>query len=108
MPSHYESFGMVAVEASSCGTPVIASDVGGLAYSIADGENGYLVPPKEPLALARRMWAILHDPALRDRLGNGGIARSYRYSWRTVADQILQLVAEVRLENVRIPAPMMR
>jgi D-inositol-3-phosphate glycosyltransferase len=100
MPSHYESFGMVAVEATACGTPVIASNVGGLTYTIKDGVNGFLVPPKEPTALAERMEAILTNPALRDHMGNAGVQRANRFSWIAVADQILQLVGEVRREMV--------
>lgn len=100
MPSHYESFGMVAVEASACGTPVIASNVGGLTYTIADGVNGFLVPPKEPVALAERMEAILTNPTLRDALGEGGTERAQRFSWSVVTDQILELVSEVRREMV--------
>jgi D-inositol-3-phosphate glycosyltransferase len=55
MPSHYESFGMVAIEAMVCGTPVIASDVGGLTYTIKDGFNGYLVPRNDHNALADKI-----------------------------------------------------
>ena len=59
MPSHYESFGMVAIEAMACGTPVIASDVGGLSFSIEDGFNGYLVPGRNPQALADKIVLLL-------------------------------------------------
>ena len=53
MPSHYESFGMVALEAMACGTPVVASQVGGLAYLIQDGVTGYHVRDQEPEELGR-------------------------------------------------------
>ncbi len=100
MPSHYESFGMVAVEATACGTPVIASNVGGLTYTIKDGINGYLIPPKEPVALAERMALLLTNGTLRDKLGDAGRHRAQRFSWKVVADQVLQLVSEVRREPV--------
>lgn len=100
MPSHYESFGMVAVEATACGTPVIASNVGGLTYTITDGVNGFLVPPKEPVALAEGMEMILTNAALRDYLGKAGSKRAQRFSWKAITDQIIQLVGEVRREVV--------
>jgi len=56
MPSHYESFGMVALEAMAMGRPVIASEVGGLAYLVQDGVNGYHVPTRDPEALAERIY----------------------------------------------------
>ena len=63
MPSLYESFGMVALEAMACGTPVVASDVGGLSYIVRNGETGYLVPEGDPRALADCLGQLLHDPA---------------------------------------------
>ena len=53
MPSHYKSFGMVALEAMACGTPVIASDVGGLGFLVQDGETGFTIPDGEPDLLCR-------------------------------------------------------
>ncbi len=100
MPSHYESFGMVAVEATACGTPVIASNVGGLTSTIADGKNGFLVPPKEPIALAERMETLLNDSVLRDKMGVEGVKRAQRFSWLSVANQIVQLVSELQREPV--------
>nr|HPL29129.1 glycosyltransferase [Anaerolineae bacterium] len=59
MPSHYESFGLVALEAMACGTPVVASHVGGLPYVVEDGQTGLLVPDNDPAALAERLWRVL-------------------------------------------------
>ena len=65
VPSHYESFGMVALEAMACGTPVVASQVGGLAFLVQDGVTGYTVPVDDPQALADRLTLLIQDPALR-------------------------------------------
>ncbi len=91
MPSHYESFGMVALEAMACGTPVVASKVGGLAFSVQDGETGFLVPGGDPAALAGRIEQLLTDEQLRRRLGQQAARWARRYSWPAVADQILDV-----------------
>jgi D-inositol-3-phosphate glycosyltransferase len=104
VPSHYESFGMVAMEAMACGTPVVASRVGGLAYTVRDGITGYLVPDDDPGALAERMWKLLHDPSLRDRLGRHGHEWAQRFSWTCVADQIVLLYQDLLAERQPQPA----
>ncbi len=96
MPSHYESFGMVALEASACGTPVIASEVGGLTYTIHDGENGFLIPPRRPELLAAKMIELMDNPALREQMGSAGTERAIRFGWPAIADQILATVRELR------------
>lgn len=88
MPSHYESFGMVALEAMACGTPVIASDVGGLSFSIQDGFNGYLVPGRDPEALATKIILVLKYRLLRDQLSEQAQVWVKRYSWVNIADEI--------------------
>ena len=72
MPSHYESFGMVALEAMATGTPVIASEVGGLAFLVRDGENGFHVPSRDPEALAARIYELLTNEECRQALGQEG------------------------------------
>ncbi len=89
MPSHYESFGMVAVEAMACGTPVIASDVGGLTYTIEDGFNGYLVHPKDCETFADKITLLLKYPHLRDHLGEQARRWAEHFSWANIAEQIL-------------------
>ena len=64
MPSHYELFGMVAFEAMACGTPVIASEVGGLAYLVRDGETGFTIPDQEPDKLCEKMSWLLNNAEL--------------------------------------------
>jgi D-inositol-3-phosphate glycosyltransferase len=88
VPSRYESFGMVALEAMACGTPVIASDVGGLSSLVRDGRTGFLVPDGDPRALADRLLPLLRDPVLRRELGYHGIATAEAYSWPTIAERI--------------------
>ena len=88
MPSHYESFGMVALESMACGTPVIASRVGGLAALVKDGETGYLVPAESPDALADRIRTLLADEELRRRLGAQAACYAQQYRWPHIAARI--------------------
>jgi D-inositol-3-phosphate glycosyltransferase len=93
MPSLYESFGMVALEAMACGTPVVASDVGGLPFIVRDGETGFLVPERDPQSLAECLSQLIRDPALRKRLGDRGIQVARDYAWPRIADRIEALYA---------------
>jgi D-inositol-3-phosphate glycosyltransferase len=89
MPSHYESFGMVALEAMACGTPVIASQVGGLAFLIQDGVTGYHVPGGDSAALSDRLTRVLGDEALRKQMGEQGALYAQNYTWQNIAPQIV-------------------
>jgi D-inositol-3-phosphate glycosyltransferase len=91
MPSHYESFGMVALEAMACGTPVVASKVGGLAFSVQDGQTGFLVPDGDAEALASRIRLLLKDRDLQHRLGQQAAHWAQRYGWPAIADEIIDL-----------------
>lgn len=95
VPSHYESFGMVALEALACGTPVVASRVGGLTYIIEDGTNGFLVPQGDPVALAGRISRLLQDCQLRRQMGLYGMETARRFAWPKIADQIVALYEKV-------------
>ncbi|MCD6519618.1 MAG: glycosyltransferase [Anaerolineae bacterium] len=95
MPSLYESFGMVALEAMACGTPVIASRVGGLTFTVRDGETGFLVPEKDPKALAEKLYLVLTNDCLRRRLGHRAVEVARGYDWSIVADDIEALYAEL-------------
>jgi D-inositol-3-phosphate glycosyltransferase len=88
MPSYYESFGMVALEAMACGRPVIASRVGGLASTVRDGITGFLVPDGNADMLAQRLDRALADPALRARLGAAGVEWAAEHGWPRVARAI--------------------
>ncbi len=88
MPSDYESFGMVALEAMACGTPVIASDVGGLAYLVRQGHTGYRVPARDPGALAEKIIRLLTDEGLRRRMGQRASCWAQGYAWPLIADRI--------------------
>jgi D-inositol-3-phosphate glycosyltransferase len=102
MPSHYESFGMVALEAMAMGTPVIASEVGGLAHLVRDHRNGRHVPSRDPQALADCILELLTDPALRARLGEQARKDAQAYAWPVVTRHILNLYHTVLQE--RCPA----
>ena len=88
MPSYYESFGMVALEAMACGTPVIASQVGGLAYLVEDGVTGYTVPAEDHDALCERLTGILGNESLRKRMGRNAAVNAMNYDWKNIAKQI--------------------
>jgi D-inositol-3-phosphate glycosyltransferase len=102
VPSHYESFGLVALEAMATGTPVIASEVGGLAFLVRDGETGFHVPSRDPEALAERIYTLLSDRNCRKQMGRNAIAHASQYAWPRIADQIVALYAGlVPREEVR-------
>ena len=96
VPSHYESFGMVALEAMACGTPVIASKVGGLAFTVQDGQTGFLVPDRDPELLAAKIRSLLDDDDLRRRLGRQAEQWADRFGWPAIADQILGVYSQVQ------------
>ena len=96
MPSHYESFGMVALEAMACGTPVIASQVGGLAYLIKDGETGYHVPFDSPEVLSEKLGALLGNYELRKKMGEQAAIYAKEYAWDKIATRILEVYEDVQ------------
>lgn len=91
VPSQYESFGMVALEAMACGTPVVASQVGGLAFLVQDGITGYTVPVDEIDALAKRLAQLVGDAELRKRLGKQAAEFAQNYGWEKIALQLLEI-----------------
>jgi D-inositol-3-phosphate glycosyltransferase len=95
MPSHYESFGMVALEAMACGTPVIASEVGGLGFLVRDGETGFTVPDGDPELLCERLTLLLGDRELRRRMGVTAADYARQYSWDKIAVQIAAVFDEL-------------
>jgi D-inositol-3-phosphate glycosyltransferase len=95
MPSDYESFGMVALEAMASGTPVIASEVGGLAYLVQNGKTGFLFPARDAEVLAERMISLLVDPERRNMMGQAAAQLAKEYSWSATVDQLLAVFEDV-------------
>ena len=91
VPSRYESFGLVAVEAMATGTPVIASSVGGLTFTVEDGKNGLLVPYGNARALAKAIDRLLEDDDFREAMSFQAAADAQRFSWDSVAQQVLHV-----------------
>jgi D-inositol-3-phosphate glycosyltransferase len=96
MPSHYESFGMVALEAMAMGRPVIASEVGGLAYLVQDGLNGYHVPSRNPEALAERIFELLTNDECRSALGYNARNYAERFDWSIIAGRLIEIYYQLR------------
>ena len=95
MPSSYESFGLVAVESLACGTPVVATRVGGLTAIVRDGETGALVPWRDADLFAERLRSLLADPEEREHLAANARASVLRFGWDRIADEHLSLYADV-------------
>ncbi|HXF84297.1 MAG TPA: glycosyltransferase [Anaerolineales bacterium] len=95
MPSHYESFGMVALEAMACGTPVIASEVGGLAYLVRNGETGFTIPDQEPETLCEKISWLLNDSSLRETMSRRAVEYAQNYAWEKIAKQIVEVYEEL-------------
>ncbi|HEX6982685.1 MAG TPA: glycosyltransferase [Balneolaceae bacterium] len=92
----YEPFGMTPLEAMACGTPVIGSKVGGIKFSVADGETGFLVPPKNPEALADKLDALLSNATLNDELRENAIERvKNEFTWDIIAGQMTRLYNQI-------------
>ena len=96
MPSYYESFGMVALEAMACGSPVIASRVGGLTTTVRDGVTGFLVPEGDAGALAERVALLLEDRGRRAQLGREAQRWAAEHRWPCVAEAVCRLYSDLR------------
>ena len=96
VPSHYEPLGLVALEAMASGTPVIASDVGGLKYTVVPQETGLLAPPKNEAVFADAIDRLLGDSLWRQQLGHTARQRVETYfSWDRIASQLSQLYTQL-------------
>ncbi len=103
MPSDYESFGMVALEAMSSGKPVIASQVGGLQFLVRDQETGLHIPAREPISLADCIIQLISDPSRTAMMGASAAKVAKAYAWSEIAERLLRVFAEVSGEKLRKP-----
>jgi D-inositol-3-phosphate glycosyltransferase len=94
VPSHAESFGLVALEAQACGTPVVAAGVGGLRSIVRHGQTGFLVQPGASAAFAERVWRILSDQPLATNMGRLAVCSSSDFSWERSADELCDLYTQ--------------
>lgn len=99
VPSYYESFGLVAVEAMACGTPVVASRVGGLVSTVTDGVTGYLIPWRCPGPFAEKLEVLLHNPELRANFSRAARRSVERFRWSSVALQVASVYDTARAEH---------
>jgi len=95
VPSRSESFGLVALEAAACGTPVVAASVGGLRSLVADAETGFLVESRDPQDYAACVATLFADAGLAARFGAEAAARSRRYSWTITAARLRRLYGDL-------------
>jgi glycosyltransferase involved in cell wall biosynthesis len=96
----YEPFGITPVEAMACARPVIGSEVGGIKSTVVDGVTGFLIPSRDPQAVADRLATLQRDQNLAHGMGQAGLRRAYEhYTWRTVAQQAAAIYANVLHES---------
>ena len=105
VPSYSESFGLVAIEAQACGTPVIAARVGGLPTAVRDGISGVLVDGHEAGAWADQILTVVTNDALRIKLSTGAIAHASHFGWEDTTDKLISVYNEaVKSSIVRAKA----
>jgi D-inositol-3-phosphate glycosyltransferase len=98
VPSYNESFGLVALEAQACGTPVVGAAVGGLTTAVDDGDSGLLVDSHDPGDWAAALRRVCAEPGLRDRLAAGALAHAERFGWSVTAAGVLDVYRAVLAE----------
>ena len=103
VPSYSESFGLVAIESQACGTPVVATAVGGLRTAVRDGVSGVLVESHAPDDYARVIGDLLTNDLRRAELGRGAINHAAGFSWSATASDMLEVYAEARSDRERRP-----
>jgi D-inositol-3-phosphate glycosyltransferase len=102
VPSYSESFGLVALEAQACGTPVVATAVGGLRTAVADGISGVLVDGHDPRAWSSVLARLLQEPQRRVLLSMGAIEHASHFGWDATARGTLDIYDQVITEAARV------
>lgn len=100
VPSRSESFGLVALEAAACGTPVVAAAVGGLRTLVSDGVSGYLVEGRDARDYAARVARLLDDPVLAADMSRAGVVLARRYRWSMTAGRLRRLYADITARSL--------
>jgi D-inositol-3-phosphate glycosyltransferase len=100
VPSRSESFGLVALEAAACGTPVVAAAVGGLRTLVDHGHSGFLVDGRDPSAYAAYAGEIVGNRVLAEEMSISAAARSGRYRWSITAARLRRLYADLTARSL--------
>jgi D-inositol-3-phosphate glycosyltransferase len=103
VPSHSESFGLVALESQACATPVIAASVGGLRTAVRDGVSGALVDDHDPATWSRLIAQLTGDSAWRQQLSAGAVTHAAQFSWESTADGVLDVYRDALLAGPGLP-----
>ena len=105
LPSHYEPFGIVALEAAAAGTPLVTSNIGGLGEAVINGQTGVSCPPRDIPALAAAVCSVLDDPAAAQRHARAARERlTSDFDWQTVANETAQVYLAAK-RGERQPRP---
>ena len=100
VPSRSESFGLVALEASACGVPVVASGVGGLLTLVDHGSTGFLVPDRDPGLYAEYLSEILDHPERAAAMGHRAARRARQYTWGFAAARLRRMYTDLTVREL--------